>query len=275
MVTKTGSQQDGIECPRCGKFSPLDTVECSNCHLNFYPDDDDKDEANTEWREPNKDSYNQELQSKIESVPFGSKIIGIAASVAIYGFFMPWALVSCNGEPMVTMTGAQAATGGSIPTVYGMSDPLPENPILFVTLGASVLALLLFVIHYILRRSGVLISIFQVVLGILAAGSMALAWKKFMDMYGGSGEYFYVPVTMTVQTLYGFKMTAIGIAGIIIGGILSIADFSRQKKVQAANAVTWSNIGDQLFKLYDLYKSGQITEEEYDTAKSKVISGER
>jgi len=172
------------------------------------------------------------------------------------------------------MTGSQIAAGGRMPTVYGLSDPAPGNPILFVTLGASVLALLLFIIHYIVRRSGVLISIFQVALGILGAGSMILAWKKFMDMYAGGGEYFFVPVTMTVKALYGVWLTAIGIAGIIIGGVLSISDFSRQGRVQLSETSSRSNIGDQLFKLYDLYKSGQITEEEYDTLKRKVISGE-
>lgn len=190
------------------------------------------------------------------------------------GFFLPWALVSCNGEPLATMTGNQIATGGRMPTVYGLSDPAPANPVLFATLGASVLVLLLFIIHYIIRRSGLLVSIFQLMFGILGASSMILAWKKFMNMYAGGGEYFYVPYTMTVQTLYGFWMTTIGIAGIIIGGILSIADFSRRRRVQPTETSSWANVGDQLYKLYDLYKSGQITEEEYDTLKRKVISNE-
>jgi hypothetical protein len=214
------------------------------------------------------------MKSDSISMPTGSKLISVAASLAIIGFFMPWALVSCNGEPMVTMTGAQIAEGGSLPTVYGMSDPLPGNPILFVTLGAVALVFLLFIIHYIIRRAGILISIFQLTLGIFGAGSMILAWRKFLEMYGGSGEYFYVPVTITIQTRYGIWMTTIGIAGIIIGGILSIADFSRRRLVQPTETSPWANVGDQLYKLYDLYKSGQITEEEYDTLKRKIISNE-
>jgi hypothetical protein len=90
-------------------------------------------------------------------VPTGSKIVSIAASLAIIGFFLPWALVSCNGEPMVTMTGAQIATGGSMPTPFGMTDPLPGNPILFLPFGAVALVFLLFIIYYIIRRAGILV----------------------------------------------------------------------------------------------------------------------
>jgi hypothetical protein len=37
----------------------------------------------------------------------------LAAVVAIFGFFLPWAEVSCSGEPLVHETGIQLITGGS------------------------------------------------------------------------------------------------------------------------------------------------------------------
>jgi hypothetical protein len=229
MATETNVPQDGIECPRCGDFSPLDAIECYKCHLNFYPQDSDETKANTESWASERDN-NKISQQNTHSIPLGSKIVSIAATLALIGFFLPWVLVSCNGQPMVTMTGYQITTGGRIPTTYGLSDPLPAVPILIGTLGASALVLLLFITHYIIRRLGIIISIFQVVLGFLGAGSMILAWKKFLALYAGEGEYFFMPVSMTVQSLYGAWITTIGIAGIIIGGILSIADFLRRGK---------------------------------------------
>jgi hypothetical protein len=37
----------------------------------------------------------------------------LAALIAILGFFMPWAEVSCSGQPMVHATGIQLITGGA------------------------------------------------------------------------------------------------------------------------------------------------------------------
>lgn len=37
----------------------------------------------------------------------------LAALVAIFGFFLPWAEVSCSGQPLVHETGIQLITGGA------------------------------------------------------------------------------------------------------------------------------------------------------------------
>ena len=77
---------------------------------------------------------------------------------------------------------------------------------------------------------------------------------------------------MTVQALYGTWVTTIGLTGIIIGSILSIADFSRRGKIQPAEVITKSNVADQLIKLVELRKNGQITDEEFEAAKKKLVS---
>jgi hypothetical protein len=37
----------------------------------------------------------------------------LAALIAIFGFFLPWAEVSCSGQPLVHETGIQLITGGA------------------------------------------------------------------------------------------------------------------------------------------------------------------
>ncbi|HZZ36600.1 MAG TPA: hypothetical protein VFE03_12810, partial [Caulobacteraceae bacterium] len=37
----------------------------------------------------------------------------LAALVAIFGFFLPWAEVSCSGQPLAHETGIELITGGA------------------------------------------------------------------------------------------------------------------------------------------------------------------
>ena len=41
----------------------------------------------------------------------GLNLARIAALVAIFGFFLPWAEVSCSGQPLAHETGIQLITG--------------------------------------------------------------------------------------------------------------------------------------------------------------------
>ena len=52
-------------------------------------------------------------------MPSTLSLARLAALVAILGFFLPWAEVSCAGQPMVHVTGVGLITGGAAAAVAG------------------------------------------------------------------------------------------------------------------------------------------------------------
>src|SRR5665213_3719648 len=60
----------------------------------------------------------------------------IAALVAIFGFFLPWAEVSCSGQPLAHETGIQLITGGA-----GTAAPAHHDLWVAASLGLIVLGL--------------------------------------------------------------------------------------------------------------------------------------
>ena len=62
----------------------------------------------------------------------------LAALVAIFGFFLPWAEVSCSGQPVVHATGIQLITGGA----SGLGGPPVRHDLwVALSLGLTVLGL--------------------------------------------------------------------------------------------------------------------------------------
>lgn len=64
----------------------------------------------------------------------------LAAVVAIFGFFLPWAEVSCSGEPLVHETGIQLITGGG-PGGSGVGAPVHHDLWVAASLGLIILGL--------------------------------------------------------------------------------------------------------------------------------------
>ena len=62
----------------------------------------------------------------------------LAAVVAIFGFFLPWAEVSCSGEPLVHVTGIQLITGAG---AAGVPGPAHHDLWVAASLGLVVLGL--------------------------------------------------------------------------------------------------------------------------------------
>jgi hypothetical protein len=59
----------------------------------------------------------------------------LAALVAIFGFFLPWAEVSCSGQPLAHETGIQLITGG------GAGAVAPTHHDLWVAMSLGVIVL--------------------------------------------------------------------------------------------------------------------------------------
>ncbi len=60
----------------------------------------------------------------------------LAAVVAIFGFFLPWAEVSCSGQPLAHETGIQLITGGA-----GTAAPTHHDLWVAAALGLAILGL--------------------------------------------------------------------------------------------------------------------------------------
>jgi hypothetical protein len=61
----------------------------------------------------------------------------IAAVVAIFGFFLPWAEVSCSGAPLVHETGIQLITGGADTAAPGHHDLWVAAALGLIVLGLA------------------------------------------------------------------------------------------------------------------------------------------
>ena len=61
----------------------------------------------------------------------------IAALIAIFGFFLPWAEVSCSGAPLVHETGIQLITGGADTAAPGHHDLWVAAALAFIVVGLA------------------------------------------------------------------------------------------------------------------------------------------
>ena len=61
----------------------------------------------------------------------------LAALVAIFGFFLPWAEVSCSGQPLADETGVQLITGGAGASASGHHDLWVAASFVLVLVGLA------------------------------------------------------------------------------------------------------------------------------------------
>ncbi len=155
----------------------------------------------------------------------GSKIAGLAATIAVIGFFLPWVTVSCAGSELMTMSGYEVAQGGVVQTLYGPSDPMPSNPLLFVAPGAAVLICLIFYVAYARGRIGLFATLIQAVLAGVGAWQIFAVLNQLRAEYGDPDML----IQASVQTEYGFWMTVFGLGAVIGGNLLSVPDILRQR----------------------------------------------
>jgi len=146
---------------------------------------------------------------------YGNKVIGPAAAIALVCFFLPWLFVSCEGRPLVTMSGWQLAAGGEVETSSG-SEEVEGDAELFLTLAAPIGALFLLFLAYQRRvaiRSGALAT-----LG-LAVMSLAILYIKFSDIFSRAAED-----GLTVELKYGFWGTVLAHVALLLGAALNLGE---------------------------------------------------
>jgi hypothetical protein len=141
----------------------------------------------------------------------GLNVARIAKLVALLGFFLPWVLVSCSGEPIGRLSGIDLATGGAGQHPHGQ-----PNLWVVVSLAAVIAGL---VASFLLRgraaifamAAAALIALVASAVGVSSLGSSAPAPSQ----RSAAGE---------VDLQYGYFVTvagllvAIGACGAALGG---------------------------------------------------------
>jgi energy-converting hydrogenase Eha subunit E len=144
------------------------------------------------------------------------QVAGFAAAGKLVCFFLPWILVSCQGEPVMSVSGWQIATGSTIQTAFGpqVLDPSPDlMVIVLAALGSLALAFL------VIRRSFSL-RIAAIAWTTIATLSAAWLMLRFIGVEesaqnrGGMG--------VQIQMQYGYWGTLLASFALVAAGVMGL-----------------------------------------------------
>ena len=152
----------------------------------------------------------------------GGKLIGPSAAVVIVCFFLPWMLVSCNNQPVMTLSGWQMAVGVEQQTLLGSEQVVEPDPILFLTPLAAIGCL---VLVYLIWTNGT--SRGYAIAGIvMAVAGLLPVVLKYLVIRSRTQEAEGI---FTVEVQYGLWGTVLALGAIFIGGLLDLAQSGRQR----------------------------------------------
>ncbi len=157
----------------------------------------------------------------------GKWISGPAAFLLLVLFFLPWVMVSCNGEPIGQLSGFELATGSN--------TDLPVDPdfqllpaagggdiaLFFIPLMALFTVGILGLIHF--RPTGLLAG--GVGQGAAAVGGLLVLFLEWRLLQGAQGGVFEISI---MPALWG---TVVALLLILIGGVVDVALGLRRGKV--------------------------------------------
>jgi hypothetical protein len=140
----------------------------------------------------------------------GRFVSGSGALLATLFFFLPWVLVSCNGEPMGTLSGWNLAAGAALG-----NERVGGSPLLFAFLVVAILALVLTLV----LRHPLAFTITEIALG---AGAIVFLLIVYLHMRQDAlresmGLIRITPKAGLIGTLFGYFLVAAG--GTLEGGI--------------------------------------------------------
>jgi len=156
------------------------------------------------------------MSDKLKDLPTGYKVASPAALVAMVCFFMPWVLVSCGNQPLVSLSGWELTVGTTV-TVFGQTSEVAGSPMLLIVLLAG---LGVFVLMYLFYRTGVLTKLDG--WGLVSVGviSLIVLIVTILQRFQEVSERFQEAVQVEYQ--YGFWGVVLGYAAVILGGVMNI-----------------------------------------------------
>lgn len=142
----------------------------------------------------------------------GYRVATPSAALIILCFFLPWALISCEGQPMAELSGWELAAGTTVDMGLG-AQRVEGRPLFFVIPAAAGVVIAL---AYLAQQRKKLTGADMV--GVVAAGIIPIVillieFSRMKEETAGEG--------MTVDFLVGLWGVGIGLVGLIIGGLLN------------------------------------------------------
>lgn len=101
----------------------------------------------------------------------------VSYAIAALSFLLPFAVVSCNGVPVLKFTGANLALGGSIPTPLGPAQHIHPNGFAILAVACAVLG---FFVSFLGRRVA-LASMVPAIIGVI---SLVFMWIELGESLG-------------------------------------------------------------------------------------------
>jgi len=148
-----------------------------------------------------------------ERLSRGSWFTGPGAALVVVCFFLPWIAVSCEGQPMITLSGLDMARAGAVGA--GRSE-------LYLVVGAGLISLL--VLAYVYQRGYVDTTSAVVQLGLAVIGFVPIG-LVYLDLRPEAQD---ATVAVTANTQLGLWATLLGLLLIAVGGVLDLMERRRE-----------------------------------------------
>jgi hypothetical protein len=147
----------------------------------------------------------------------GNKIISPAATIALLAFFMPWVLVSCEGQAIGSFSGWELAAGVSPQESSStIQVSLDGSPILFLVLLAAIGCLTAVFLVYRQQldpRRGAFAAFG------LAALSLIIIFLRYILPPSSASE---MGVQVSLEPRFGLVFTILAYIGVIVGASMDI-----------------------------------------------------
>lgn len=160
-------------------------------------------------------------------LPTGNKIIGSSAGVVLVCFFLPWILISCEGQTVATFSGWDLAVGGAVQTTF-IDQPVLGSPMLFLVLMAAIACLILVGLVFV-RLLPLAVGTYAAsglaMLGLLVLVFKLITAQPLVDQPG-------IPVKIDIHYQYGLWGTILGHLGVIVGASLNLLRKTTSAPVQ-------------------------------------------
>jgi hypothetical protein len=143
----------------------------------------------------------------------GHKVGGSGAALVLVAFFLPWILVSCNGQPVAELSGWQLAVGTTVGDGFG-AQSIPGRPIFFLVALSAIAVLGL---TYLAWQRGTLIPLDGFGLIGLGIAPLLILMYQFGDSQSEAAQQGF-----DLDFKYGLIGVVLGFLAVVIGGIMNM-----------------------------------------------------
>lgn len=157
------------------------------------------------------------------------RLTGLLSALAIVGFFFPWILVSCAGNPEQQVTGYQIAHGFKSQTFLGPLDAVEPRPIVYISLIAPIVIYAIFAYNYIRNKSTLRTILLQSFLAVLGISPALGVLRQIQNKAESSFQ--------TITPEYGLWVVLASYVGIIVTCMIDWMNLYREKQKIIDNPV--------------------------------------